>query len=107
MKTKRGTAPPKANDVNPYMIARKSAMMAARVTAQEVWDEHANRVGTRKAVSIATVHQVIRGIFRNDAVIDVLCSLTGVGRAALFPATELEWIAEHRRAERSAIEATG
>lgn len=106
VRQKRSTAPPplpKASDVNPYMVERKAALMRVKKKAADVWEN----LGCTPRLSIATVREVINGTFRNDDVIEAFCIVTGLSRAAMFPATELEWIALHRKAERSVIEAVG
>lgn len=97
MKTKRGTPPPMPYAVNPYMVARKSAMQLAKVTAAAI---HAKLAAGGIWLSTATVREVINGKFRNANVIHVFCEMTGTVEAVVFPAAELEWLERRKNAER-------
>lgn len=104
MSTRRATLDddsdmPKPSDVNPFAVERKAAMMRAKITAVDVHEL------VKEKVSVATVQKVISGNFRNDDVIAAFTKLTGLARSVMFPATELEWISQHREAVQRVIEA--
>lgn len=93
---------PRANEANPYMIVRKTMLMSAKKNAVDIFAQYRAMGGER---SIATVREVILGAYRNDTVIDAFCLAVGINRKLAFPDAELDWIAEHRRAVRAAVEA--
>jgi hypothetical protein len=97
-KHKKQKRAPRVGAVNPYMVARKTAMIEAGVRQRDVFNavkEH--------DLSSSTVGFVIEGRFRNDDVMKAFATLVGKSQASMFPPDELAWLTKKKEAERDAL----
>lgn len=71
----------------PLPLMRATLLKAAKLTHDELAERVVQKHGGPR-LARATISAILAGDFRNDAVIDVFCEITGTDPAKMFPPSD-------------------